>query len=601
VIRIRRAILLIPFLTGASLSALPAASVSIDDSGWRFTDVTASAGIHAVHGYAGGAQVDQARLTAAGVAAGDYDDDGWIDLYFVSGDHSGNQLLRNLGNGRFENRSEAAGVGLRGQSGAGPIFADIDGDDRLDLLVLGVRAPFVTLFRNRGDGRFEDVTSRSHLPLDRDSYSAAFGDYDGDGDLDLFVTHWATFGAAGTTQHLWRNDGDWQFTDVSLTSDISRAFFDPDEIVFQDFSFTPTFADLDSDGWPDLVVAGDFGTSKLFRNRRDGTFENITSAVISDENGMGSAVGDYDNDGDLDWFVSSVWDPNGKAEAFWGISGNRLYRNRGDGRFDDATDLAGVREGYWGWASTFADLNNDGHLDLFHVNGWGPLQDAAAAEFHFDPSRCFIGRGDGSFAEMATELGLDDHGQGRGVVAFDYDRDGDIDLFIANNQQPALLLRNDGGNRRSYLDVALRGSPSNREAIGARIYVTAGGITQMRELRAGNNFVSQDPVEAHFGLAKAHVVEEIRVIWPNGTIPPLVLRQVPANQRLVLHQALCAGDCNADGRVTVEEIEALIEHIFSSGQAQPCGVSLRTTVRAPDLVAAVRAATGISVGCQNTS
>jgi hypothetical protein len=209
-------------------------------------------------------------------------------------------------------------------------------------------------------------------------------------------------------------------------------------------------------------------------------------------------VGDYDNDGILDWFVSSVWDPDGPAGENWYASGNRLYRGRGDGTFDDVTDAAGVREGFWGWGSTFADFDNDGHLDIFHVNGW--YSSSAAAQFLMDPSRLFVANGDGTFTERSAEVGLNDTGMGRGVVAFDYDRDGDLDLFVANGQGPSRLWRNDSPPGNHWLGLRLRGRAPNTEAIGARIWVRTGGTTQLRELRAGSNFESQDPAEAHFGL-----------------------------------------------------------------------------------------------------
>jgi hypothetical protein len=503
---------------------------------WTFTDVTAAAGLDYQHGYADPLYYAENGLTAGGVAAGDFDGDGWVDLYAVGGDHGANLLLRNRGDGSFENVAPRAGVAVEGRRGSGPTFADVDGDGRLDLLVLGIDDSLPILFRNRGDGTFADVTVASGLTVDRDSFSSAFGDYDRDGDLDLFIAHWSAQVSPGeTTQSLWRNDGGAVFVDVSVASGVSAAIIAmlfPGEPFAFDFTFTPNFADIDADGWLDLLLASDFGNSRVLINNRDGTFANRTTAVISDENGMGGAVGDYDNDGDLDWFVSSVFDPNRVSEGFWGVSGNRLYRNDGMGHFADVTDAAGVRDGGWGWGSTFADLNNDGWLDLFHVNGWRAFEEPIADEFAHDAARLFVNRSDGTFAERAAELGAADTAQGRGVVAFDYDRDGDLDLFIANNGGPPRLLRNDGGNAANHLGVVLRGPPPNTQAIGARITVTAGGRTQLRELRAGSNFVSQDPSEAHFGLGDATVVDELRVVWPNGT--ETIQRDVAVNQMVTI-------------------------------------------------------------------
>src|SRR5205809_641207 len=292
------------------LGAVPAVARA-----WTFTDVTPAAGLTYQHGYA---QLGQGGLVTAwvagGVAAGDYDGDGWVDLYVVRGDIGPNLLFHNRGDGTFEEVGARAGVALVGK-GSGPTCADCDGDGQLDLIVLGIgrgldtRQPSpITLFRNRGDGTFEDVTAGSGIVIDdRDTYSAAFGDYDHDGFLDLFLTHWGGESPGPSSKHLWRNNGDGTFTDKSVDAHIAdpyvihHAFGDR----ICDLSFTPNFADIDNDGWPDLLVAGDYGTSRVFINNRDGTFRNATDpAVITDQNGMGGAVGDYDNDGNLDWFVS---------------------------------------------------------------------------------------------------------------------------------------------------------------------------------------------------------------------------------------------------------------------------------------------------------
>ncbi len=497
-----------------------------------FTDVTVAAGVYYQHGLV--ARTDEPERMSGGVAAGDYDRDGRIDLYVVRGDIAPNLLFRNRGDGTFDEVGEAAGVQLPLGIGAGPTFADVDGDGWLDLIVLGMQGSPPALFRNDRDGTFTNITATSGVDLPGQSFSAAFGDYDRDGDLDLAVSRWGNrelpVDAHG---HLWRNDGG-VFVDVSQAAGIPLFLSRTDPVLAMigiSLSFTPNFADVDADGWPDLLVAGDFGSSHVLRNDGDGTFSDATTAVVTDENGMGAAIGDVDNDGDLDWFVSSIWDPDGEVEGNWGISGNRLYRNDGAGGFTDATDAAGVRVGYWGWGSTFFDLDNDGDLDLFHTNGWnngGP----DSAEFSLDPSRCFVNDGTGVFTERSAELGIVDTGQGRGVVAFDYDRDGDLDLLVTNNQQPARLLRNDGGNAQGFLVVKLVGHGANSEGIGARVFVTTGGATQMRELRAGSNFESQDPAEAHFGLGAATQVDELRVAWPNGATT--VVPAVAANQWLRL-------------------------------------------------------------------
>jgi enediyne biosynthesis protein E4 len=494
------------------VAVVVAASLSGRAAAWQFTDVTAAAGVGVTHRWIDPEALDQVGLVAAGVAAGDADGDGLVDLYVVGGDAGANHLFHNQGDGTFVDVAVAAGVALGGSRSCGPVFADVDGDGHLDLLVLGVAGTRPTLFRNDGDGTFTDVTAGSGLDtIDGNTISAAFGDFDRDGDLDLFLTHWGTPNGRPSSQHLWRNDGGFHFTDVSASSGVMAAWAERP----LDLSFTPNFVDVNEDGWPDILVSSDFGSSRVFINRGDGTFRDATDpAVVTDENGMGSAIGDWDGDGHLDWFVSSIWEPSGVAGGNWGTTGNRLYRGHGDGTFEDATDVAGVRHGFWGWGSTFADLDDDGWLDLFHVNGWS---DPHAVNFQADPARLFVGTGGGGAMERSAAVGLVDDGDGRGVVAFDYDRDGDLDLFVSNNQQATRLWRNDRDDGAHFLTVKLRGLSPNTEGIGALVLLRAGGRTQRRVIRAGSNFVSQDPAEAHFGLGTVMTVDEVEVDWLDGT------------------------------------------------------------------------------------
>jgi hypothetical protein len=257
----------------------------------------------------------------------------------------------------------------------------------------------------------------------------------------------------------------------------------------------------------------------------DGTFTDVTDPeVITDENGMGAAVGDYDGDGDLDWFVTSI-----RNELSGTQSGNRLYRNSGSGVFEDATDEAGVRTGGWGWGACFVDVDNDGRLDLVHTNGWN------LPDFEEDRTKLFINRSAGVFAERAFVSGIRDTGQGRGVACFDYDRDGDQDLMVINSGAPGVLYRNEGGNANNWADVKLFGRGGNVHGIGARIWLSAGGHTQMRELRRGSNFVSQQAGEAHFGLGESESIDEIRVRWPDGVVN--TWNDLAINRRHELRQA----------------------------------------------------------------
>ena len=489
----------------------------------RFTEVASQAGLDYEHGYFAGSQINEVQSMAGGVAVGDFDGDGWLDLYVVRGDLGPNLLFRNLGNGTFQEVGAVAGVGIWDGIGSGPAFLDFDGDRKLDLFIGGVERSSPKLFRNLGDGTFRDFTRESGIFIDGNTFSTAYGDFDRDGDLDLFMSHWIGVPSEHTA-HLWRNDGQGNFTPIDDIAGI-EAYRE------LDFSFTPNFTDINRDGWPDLLVTGDFGTSQIFVNNGDGSFSNTTSDVITDENGMGSAIGDFDNDGDFDWFVSSIYNPIGEPtgpNGMTGFTGNRLYRNLGDGTFEDATSSSGVRIGWWGWGATFADLNNDGWLDLVHTNGF-PIPD-----FEADPTVVFLANGDGTFRETSLELGISDTGQGRGLVSLDFDRDGDQDILITNNSGPPLLYRNDGGNQNGrFLNIRLWGKAPNTSAIGARITVRTGGLSMIREVRCNNNYVSHQPAEVHFGVADA-LKADIEVWWPNGETT--FLTGVATNQFLVINR-----------------------------------------------------------------
>ena len=521
-----------------------------------FVDVTHDAGFDYTHGIELPPVPEtpdqfytlQYKIMSGGVAAGDFDGDGWVDLYVVRGSAGPNLLFRNLGNGRFEEVARNAGVAFSGDFN-GPVFADYDGDGHVDLFIGGVAGTGAVLARNLGNGHFEIATDQSGIRIDRNTFSSSFGDYDRDGDLDLFTAHWDVQVAAPASQHLWRNAGDGSFEDVSLAAGFADLIEWPGipQPRGDVFTFGGIFSDIDDDRWPDLLVAGDFKTSHILVNQRDGSFaDESVPTLLTEENAMGVAAADYDNDGDIDWFVTSVFHgdeaPYNPTRYRFGYTGNRLYRNEGHGAFADVTDAAGVRNGRWGWGACFADFNNDGHADLFHVNGMGdPESDWWREEFSWfldDPSRLFMANGDGTFTERAAAHGIADNGQGRGVVCFDYDRDGDIDIFIANNGQSPNLYRNtlieSASKTANYLTVRLRARTPNRQGIGARITVRTGGTTQMREIRAGTNYLSQDPAEAHFGLAAIETIDEIRVDWPGVESKPTAIKDVAVNQVLIV-------------------------------------------------------------------
>ena len=491
-----------------------------------FSDVTAASGIAYETGYlAPYSDLFSPDIAHSAAAAGDYDDDGDIDLFIVRGDIGPNLLYRNDGDLVFVDVAADAGIaytagGEGNHKHSAPAFADMDGDGDLDLFIGGLDYDPSVVFMNNGDGTFTDVTRGSGLDLAASAFSlsSSFGDYDLDGDVDLAISHWGTprdYDDPGDTEHLWRNDSDGSriaFTPVSLEAGLSPSIiahddpYVPDGIHERDWTFTPTFARIDGDLYPELLMVADFNHTQLFLNNRDGTFTNVTDPeVLIDGNGMGSAVGDYDNDGDLDWFVSSIRDTGEVVNPSQSRIGNRLYRNS-HGTFEDVSDQAGITDGGWGWGSCFLDFENDGDLDIYHTNGWG------TGAFRGDRSRAFVNLGDGTFDERGVVLGLVDGEQGRGVVCADFDNDGDVDIFLLH-ERCTLWRNNAEGN--NHLGIRLIGVAPNTQALGTRIILQAGGVMQVREVTGGNNYVSQNPSWQTFGLGEA-TSAELTIQWPDG-------------------------------------------------------------------------------------
>jgi hypothetical protein len=506
----------------------------------QFMNITTSTGISFVHGIVN-PTYSKAEQFGGGVAAGDYDGDGDIDLYVVRGNLGPNLLYRNDGDNQFTDVAAAAGVdhaapGGGGYLHSGPVFADVDGDGDLDLFVGGMEGDPCILYANDGDGTFTDVTEDSGFKAmgARNTISAAFGDYDLDGDLDMMLAHWGTprppdgSGGNGDTESLWRNDSDTngiRFTNVSVESGIAATIiarrggyheFQPDALDY-DYSFTPAFARMDADAYPDILSVADFSNTRVFMsNGANGgpvTFTDTTdNDVIIDRNGMGAAVGDIHNDGDLDWFLTGIFGSNETV-------GNRLYLNDGTGLLSDATLDAGIADGGWGWGACFADFNLDGRLDIFHTNGWesNPIDD-----FESDRSRLFIAGSNGlSFEDEALDRGMTDIEQGRGVVCADFDGDGDVDIFMTNRglQNSGAFWRNeDETNDNRSLSIRLVGAAPNTEAVGARVRVTVDGAVQMREVSVNNNFTSQNPTGQVVGLGAAAAADTVEIEWPDGSV-----------------------------------------------------------------------------------
>jgi hypothetical protein len=496
---------------------------------WNFTESSSLVGLDYSHSYDTFLEV---KTIGAGLAIGDLNNDGWDDIFAVTGadedsefNPNHNKLFIAQGDGTFLESAIAWGLSNEDQFSTGPLIFDSNGDGRNDLLVGGVGTNRIKVYRNTGSNSFVNATPVSNLlgPLNTvNNMGMAAADINQDGDLDLFVAHWSS----NNKPMLFENNGTGLFLDVTASKMTGSTPL---------WVFTPAFVDLNNDDRLDLALTNDFlntnlgeGGSKYYLQDGSGVFilqglpvpeaagPDPDYSLGPDQNGMGGAFGDYDNDGDMDWFATSIWDSDGVTEGDWGVTGNRLYNNDGAGNFTDVTETAGVRVGYWGWGACWADFDNDSDLDLYHVNGYPALERVEEDEFEDDPARMFINNGDGTFTEQSAALGVDDTGQGRAILCFDNDRDGDIDILVNNNQGDSKFFKNNLDNGNNWIEIKLVQASPNHEAIGAKISLTAGGLTQIRQVFAGANYASSHPTAQHFGLGSETTISSIVVTWPDG-------------------------------------------------------------------------------------
>lgn len=494
-----------------------------------FSDVTQQSGLD--YKLAAPTFSDEYHLMGGGVAVDDFNADGWEDLFISHSMQPGKLFVNNKKGGFVDVTTKILGNFSGRQLGA--LFMDYDQDGDKDLLLVedDINQGYFRLFTQFPSGVMRPSFNKAGISFERFTHSLSAGDYDGDGDLDLFAAHWGDVTTTVRQGYLWNNSAKGMFEDVSALLPQTRISpLYPD----LDVNFVPVFSDIDNDNDLDLLIAADYLTTQVLLNE-DKKFVDATSPIINDENGMGSALGDYDNDGDLDWFVSSIWNPIEQKAYKGGTTGNRLYNNDGQGNFSDATDRAGVRQGYWGWGACFADFNNDGWLDIFHTNGMRTGQiaeESQVGQFYEDPSRLFINNQDGTFSEKSLDWGITHTGQGRGISCLDFDNDGDVDIIIANNGAGPTLYSNNNLSGSGYLSVKLVGKLGNPDGVGAKIIVQTGQMQQLREIRLGSNYLSNDPLVAHFGLGLNSVVDKLTVIWPDGQKQQL--KNVPANKHMMI-------------------------------------------------------------------
>lgn len=488
----------------------------------RFSDATVEAGLD-VEQWASPPYPCGFEVMGGGVAVGDVDGDDWPDVLLV-GVYAPDRLLLNRGDGTFADATEGAGLATD-DAGGGALLADVDGDGDLDAYVTSTGEHDNRLYINAGDGTFseEAVARGADAPRGERrcglAFSASAADIDGDGDLDLHTTSWRDHGAPDAQRaRLLRNDGTGHFTDATaeLGLDLQASA-----------SFTSQLADIDGDGFLDVAVAADWETSRLLLGGPTGFVDATAAAGVgSDENGMGADLGDYDNDGDLDWFVTSIFDSERPCSDQWGCTGNRLYRNDG-ATFTDVAEAAGVADGGWGWGVAFADLDADGWLDAVQASGF------PTPPFRTNRTRLFVGTGS-SFADAACAAGFVPGTETRAVVPFDSDGDGDLDVLLTRAGRGPRLLRAEH-TTGAWLQLKLEQADANAHAIGAVVRVDGPLGTLRRDVHANSRFASVGPAEVHFGLgALAEATVDVEVTWPDGVEQVFV--DVPLGARTVLRR-----------------------------------------------------------------
>jgi hypothetical protein len=503
----------------------------------QFTNVAAAAGLDFTHVNGASADRHLYEIMSGGGLFVDYNNDGWEDIFIVDGGsltdpalnmRARHRLFRNRGNGSFEDVTSTSGIVHRGY-GMGACAADYDNDGFTDLYITAVGPN--ALYRNNAGKGFTDVTRTAGVAGDSIfSASCAFTDIDRDGDVDLFVVNYVDARVDNNVfcgdaarkfriychpltfkpHHnvLYRNNGNGTFTDISREAGV---------LDHRGNGLGVAVGDYDDDGWPDVFVANDSTPNFLFHNQR-GRFDEIALAagvsVASDgmpRAGMGTDFGDVDGDGDLDLFVT-----NHELEA------HTLFRNLGRGLFEDATFPSGVGPAtlpYVGFGAVFFDADNDSDLDLAIVNGHVMNSPSHIRPGATEAQRKLLLRNTGGkLTEVGKQsgAGFNIDTVGRALAAADIDNDGDLDLLVVNNGGAVDLLRNEGGTGNAAVTIRLVGSASNRDAIGARVTLTAGGSTQVREVKAGSSYLAQNDLRVHLGAGKATRIDRLEVRWPNG-------------------------------------------------------------------------------------
>jgi hypothetical protein len=484
-----------------------------------FSDQTAAAGLnHTTNLFMDMAQ----RQMYCGGAVADYNRDGWPDAFLLGGGGAADKLYINNGDGTFTDETVSWGVDLT-HRGRGATAGDFNNDGWPDIYITsggdmteGDRVGQHILYRNNGDGTFTNVAAAAGVAqvsaVLLTPTGAAFGDYDLDGDLDLYVCGWE----AADSNRLFMNNGDETFTDVTVAVGLGVNFY----------GFSPRFVDMDGDLYPELLISADFGTSQYFVNNGDGTFtRSTTSGTGLDTNGMGGTVGDFNRDGLPDWYVTSIYAETNEIQ-----DGNYLYINQGNHQYTALPEIAGAKDGGFGWGTDAFDCDHDGYTDLAETNGWPPT------EWEFENSYLFRNNGDLTFSEtQGSGSGFEHVSQGRSLMLMDYDRDGDMDVLMTGWDEPVALFRNEvSGPNTNWIEIKLDTSAVPGlapDGYGSKVIATTGSVTQYAWVTGGATYIGRSQPVAHFGLAGATTVD-ITVEWADGTAT--VLTGVAANQILTI-------------------------------------------------------------------
>jgi len=530
----------------------------------QFDNVTQAAGIHFLHYKGSNGTSTILEEAGPGVCVADYDGDGWPDIYLVNGRDLYNRdiavrnaLYHNNGDGTFVDVTEKAVVPGNAY-GLGCVWGDYDNDGYPDLYVTQYGKNI--LYHNNGNGTFTDVTDHASVGAMDFGYpfhtGATFFDYDRDGYLDLYVGGYANFGPnsqrtcplgpnirtscrptvyGGTPAVLYHNNGNGTFTNVTKAAGVYQP---------HGLNLAVGAGDWNDNGWPDLFVANDGLEAYLYHNNHNGKFTNIAlraGMALSTGGGAMAAMcislGDYDNDGHLDLFISDFQD-----------NSDHVWRNDGKGFLEEVSDAVGITgptRHVLSFGGGFFDYDNDGWLDLFIANGhvYPEVEIASPGNHYKQINSLFHNDQKGKFVEVTKVAGngFTTPYAGRGVAFADFDNDGSTDVLVANNNDHPLLLHNRGGTGNHFLNLQLIGTSSNRDAIGARIRVRASGMLQVREIMAGGSYLSHSDVRARFGLGSATLAETVEVLWPRGLRQ--IFHNVPADKFYVIREG--KGDLTA--------------------------------------------------------